>query len=347
MSVNNSSNQVRFAIAFFTTLGLVLLTTALINAVVNPYAIYPTQWFPPVAVNDLDRAVDMLQNPALEPQLVVFGSSRSSRLRPRDLECYSGLTSANASFSNATPDSYYALASYMLDIKPSPKMMIIGVDVEAFQPPEKFGDRLGNVPRLQKYLRPNRLEGTWFDATQLFSFAQLSDSVRDVQHTLQPTPAADANTSPQDKTDNAPPLKIIENSEESTPKRAIQSYEKRFGDYTALSQDQKDYFEALVKLATDKHIALKIFITPLSPTLIDDLTRQGMYPQRHLDVRNWLTQLRGKYPFEFYDLSTIDTFGGNDKDFYNLAHINDVNSARLIGVLFSESGRAAQCAPKK
>ncbi len=331
----------RFVVVFLGTVLVLLLGAAAVNAAVNPYAIYPTRWFPPAAGNDLDRALRLLENPQLQPELVVFGSSRSSRLRPKDLECFSGLTSANAAFSNATPDAVYALAHFMLDTKPAPKTMILGVDVEAFQDAAKFGDRLASVPRLGKYLKADSVQQYWFDGTQLLSFGQLNDSVRVLQHTVE------ANLPQQTVSeDNAPPLQIIENRDEDTPKKALTSYQKRFVNYPAPDAQQLEYFRSLVQLASDKHIHLKIFITPLSPTLTEVLNKQGIYPKRLAQVDQWLRELQGQYPFEFYNFSTIQAFGGNDKDFYNLAHIDDVNSARLIGAMYTEAGRAAQCAPK-
>lgn len=358
----------RFTITFLGTVFLLLAAAAAINYFVNPYAVYPTRSLAPVSGNDLERALRELEDPAAQPELVVFGSSRSFRLRPQDLECYSGLRSANQAYTGATPEGYFALASYLVENKPAPKMMIVGVDVEAFQPDAKRGDKIQSIPRLQRYLNGlSRLENLWLDVTNLVSYSQLNDAARAVARSvgIEPDPVASleqawqtfVNALMPDKTANAAPTKqtepksqrpakTVENRAELSPELVMEHYQNRFRGYTSLSTEEQGYFEALLRLAREKNIPAKVFITTLHPQLIEVLNKQGFYPKRYADVRGWLQGLSQQYAFEFYDFSTPDKFGGNAADFFNLSHIDEINSARLIGAMFPESGRAAQCAPQ-
>lgn len=356
-----------FTITFLSTVILLLGAAAAINYFVNPYAVYPTRSLAPVSSNDLERALRELEDPAAQPELVVFGSSRSFRLRTRDLECYSGLQSANQAYTGATPEGYFALASYLVENKPAPKMFIVGVDVEAFQPDARRGDKIQSIPRLQRYLNGmSRLENLWLDATSLVSYAQLDDAARTVALNIgmdanplarleqawqtwvnapAPDQTASAASTGQTKPKAQRPAKAVENRAELAPELVIAHYQNRFRGYTSLSTEEQDYFQALVRLARDKKVPTKVFITTLHPELIQVLTKQGFYPKRYADVRAWLQGLSQEYAFEFYDFSTPDKFGGNQTDFFNLSHIDEINSARLIGALFGESARAAQCAP--
>ncbi|MBI4670755.1 MAG: DUF1574 family protein [Chloroflexi bacterium] len=364
----------RFTVIFLGTLVLLLAAAATINYLVNPYAIYPTRSLAPVSSNDLERSLRELENPNHQPELVVFGSSRSSRLLPRDLECYSGLKSANQAYAGATPEGYFALASYMLENKPAPKMLLIGVDIEAFQIAAKFGDKVSAIPRLQRYLNgASQLQNWWLDATSLVSSAQLNDSARVMARLYgadltQPTwldrnwkefvntlaPRKQAATTTQAKTASATPAptktprppKGTINRAEITPANVIKHYRNRFRDYTALSTEQQDYFQALIQLAYAKNIPVKVFITTLHPQLIAELNKQGFYPKRYADVRAWLKKLSQAYAFDYYDFSTPDKFGGNNTDFFNLSHVDEVNSARLIGAMFTGTGYAAKCLPQ-
>lgn len=354
----------RFAFIFFTTFIFALATAAGINYFVNPYAIYPPRWFTPVSSNGLERALRELENPAAQPALLVLGSSRSSRLRPQDLECYTGLTSMNAAYAGATPEGYFALAAYLAENKTPPKILLVGVDIEAFQIAAKFGDKVTGVPRLKRYLEDTDvLQEQWQDGTNLVSWAQLSDALRVVARvrgieTNQATPLDRAwnkmvNTlAPKKNATNAPkipkaqrPAKQVDNRAEITPALVIQHYQNRFSGYTALSTEQQTYFEDLLKLARAHEIEVKLFITTLHPDLIKVLDKQGFYPKRYADVRAWLAQLKQTYAFDYYDFSTPDKFGGNTQDFFNLSHIDETNSARVIRALFPDAAPAAQCAP--
>jgi hypothetical protein len=57
--------------------------------------------------------------------------------------------------------------------------------------------------------------------------------------------------------------------------------------------------------------------------------------------------LKQQYPFEYHDFSTPDKFGGTLTDFFNLAHIDETNSARLIAALFQDTPHPLNCAPNK
>lgn len=353
----------RFVIVFCSAALLLLAAAAAVNYVVNPYAIYPPRWFTPVSGNDLERALRELESPTARPELVVFGSSRSSRLRPADLECYTGLTSVNAAYAGATPEGYFALASYLVENKPPPKMIIVGVDIEAFQIAAKFGDKVAGVPRLKRYLQDtNALQETWLDGTNLVSWAQLDDSLRALARVFgldpnQTTPLERAwknmvnalapKQKANDQTARARAQRRQQrraaNRAEISPALVTEHYQNRFNAYTALSDEQVQYFEALLRLAREKNIAVKLFVTTLHPQLIEVLNKQGFYPKRFADVQRWLTQLQPTYGFAYYDFSTPAKFGGNTQDFFNLSHIDETNSARVIGAMFPE--RKAQCAP--
>lgn len=355
----------RFAVVFFSTLIFLLAAAAAVNYFVNPYAIYPPRWFTPASGNDLERALRDLESPDAHPELIVFGSSRSSRLRPQDLECYTGLTSANAAYAGATPEGYFALASYLVENKTTPRMMIVGVDIEAFQIAALFGDKVTGVPRLKRYLQGGNVwEETWLDGTNLVSWAQLDDALRVVIRALgqdpnQATPldhawknlvntlAPKKNARGETKIPKSQrPAKLVENRAEISPALVTKHYQNRFRGFTSLSTEQQGYFEALLKLARAKNIPVKLFITTLHPQLIQVLTKQGFYPKRYADVRAWLESLRQEYPFDLYDFSTPDKFGGNTKDFFNLSHIDETNSARVIRAMFPDAANAAQCAPQ-
>lgn len=354
----------RFVIVFFGTVVLLLAAAAAANYVVNPYAIYPSRWFTPASGNDLERALRELENADASPELIVLGSSRSSRLRANDLKCYTGLSGMNVAYAGATPEGYFALASYLIENKTPPKMILVGVDIEAFQIAAEFGDKVTGVPRLKRYLQDTHvLQETWTDGTNLVSWAQLSDSLRVITRALglnpnQTTPldtawnnmvntlAPKKNARGETKIPKSQrPAKQVDNRSELSPALVLRHYQSRFRDYTSLSTEQQRYFESLMKLARAKNIPVKIFITTLHPQLIEVLNKQGFYPKRYADVRAWLTQLSQTYAFEYYDFSTPDKFGGNNKDFFNLSHIDETNSARVIQAMFPDAARVTHCAP--
>lgn len=354
----------QFVFTFLLTLGLALGAIAALNFFVNPYALYPPQWLPPLTVNDVARSLHEMEQPGYSPELVVFGSSRSSRLTVSDLKCYSGYESANQAYSGATPAGNYALASYLLENKPAPKMFIIGVDVESFNADASFADRASHVVRLQKYLEGySELETAWRDYSSLFSAGQFSDSFSSLAHAVgwQPDNPLDrawvsgvAALLPNDpgvqrRAQRAlrvqAPDAAPRDRSQIDPEDTLHRYENRFRQYKALSPEQERYFELLLKLAHDHQVEVKLFITTMHPRLIELLNKQGNYPARHAEVIAFLRQLRQSYPFELYDLPTPATFGGNNKDFFNLAHIDEKNSARVIALLFSDRGRSAVCGP--
>lgn len=352
----------RFLRVFGLTLVAALGAIAVLNLVVNPYALYPSRFFPPLTVNDLDRSLQELAKPEAQPELVVFGSSRSARLQPPDLECYSGMVSANQAYSGSTPGGVYALASYLVDNKPTPKLFIIGVDVEGFNPEASFADTASHVTRLQKYLAGSgQLESLWQDYSSLLSIGQLSDTLG----VLRRAAAVQVPRNPLDKlwvdavttllAEHPALQRMVRRAYKTrTPKNAgvalqldpdetKQVYQTRFRQYKELSPEEKTYFESLLRLAQDHGIQVKLFITTLHPSLIQVLNKQGNYPKRHAEVVSFLEGLKSRYAFEFYDFSTPDTFGGNNEDFFNLAHIDEKNSARLIAALFSDKDRGAAC----
>jgi hypothetical protein len=336
---------------FFLALGIPLALIAALNFIVNPYGLYPTQIFPAISVNDLDTALRDLERPENEPQVVVLGSSRSRQLLARDLECNTGLPSANAAYQGATPQGYSALAAFLLKTKqPLPRMLIIGLDVEAFHNANLFGDKVSQVPRLQKYLSDfSRVQSIWLNATSLVSVGQLSDSLREVQYQyltrpgirLNPFTVAAASGKASNPTQDLPAEGLLRPDQEE-----INNYLARFNNYTALDEEQQGYFETLLSNAQRNHVRIKIFVTPMHPRLLEALNQQGYYPKRYKDVQAYIQQLRTRYPFEFYDFSRPDSFGGTDTDFVNLSHINADNGTRLIAALFEGDPLAKPCAPR-
>jgi hypothetical protein len=327
----------RFVQGFVLTLGLLLASAAALNYVVNPYALYPLQLFVPASANALESSLREIEKPQFQPQLVVLGSSRSARLRPADLDCFSGMTSANTAYAGGTPQGYYALTAYLLEHKPKPKLLIVGLDVEAFKADAKFADRIANVPRLRRYVDSASLaQALWMDATNLVSLAQVTDSLRVVAQALWEPNAGAAEL--------ARKVESSENRREATPAETIAHNLGRYAGYTTLSPEEEAYLEALLRLAQEQGIQVKLFITTMHPQLVEALNRQGLYPARLSEVRALLRGLQARYAFTVHDFSTPDKFGGNNSDFFNLSHIDEVNSARLIGALFAEQDRAALCA---
>lgn len=51
---------------------------------------------------------------------------------------------------------------------------------------------------------------------------------------------------------------------------------------------------------------------------------------RHERFVAYLSSLRGRYAFEFVDLTRVESFGGDPDDFCDGVHIKEANARRII-----------------
>ena len=126
------------------------------NYVINPLGLYAPKVFPPLVRTSRSDKLELIHNFSPKPEAVVLGSSRAMQISPAVVQRLTGLPGFNLAVDSARTEDYYALVRRLVEGEGArPRLLLIGVDVEAFHDHVAPDDRLLALPALTTYLNGN------------------------------------------------------------------------------------------------------------------------------------------------------------------------------------------------
>jgi hypothetical protein len=322
----------KFTKSFFIVVAIGLISLAAFNFIINPMDYYPPRIVPPAVWDARDIKTRLLSTVRPKPRILILGSSRAMKLDPALVTQITGEPAFNATVESAMAEDYYAMLRYAVEQKGiDPKLVIIGIDLESFHNHTATDGRLLMSGSLRRYLKGENRKIPWKEFTMLFTASQTYYSIVCLQHALSGVPPEEST-----RFDSNGYLHYVKwEAERQTGHYDLEGkfektradYISRFDRFTGVSPDRLDYLRRTLEYCRAHHIAVRLYITPISPGLAESLRPYG-YFQRRQEV---ITAVRSLLqPGEkLYDFSDIASFSGNPAHFFDAAHIDERNSALL------------------
>ena len=311
-------------------LGL-LLAIAALNFLVNPMGLYLPHLLPPVTWNMRAIKPELLRKADPKPQVLILGSSRSMQISPAEVQKLTGLPAFNAAVESAMAEDDYAMLRYAVERAGiAPRLVILGVDVEAFHNRLPIEDQALEAEAFRGFL-PGSGFSAWKKFYKLFVVQQTRLSLRSLRVRL-------TGRFPQRFSfDGDGYLHYGDYERERATghydldtkiQRDVAQYVARSAGYTAISPERRKYLEELLQYCQGRGIEVVIWVTPLGPRLLESLGPRG-YSQREGEVVAMLQDLGAKYGAAVYDFSSVEKFGGDPNGFWDGAHMTEPNNARV------------------
>lgn len=325
-----------FTQTFLASVLSLLTGVALLNFLVNPMSLYRTRLFPAVLMNSRADKVVLLQHAVNKPSVLIVGSSRAMKISPSEVEKATGLPAFNAAVDSAMAEDYYAMVRFAEENAAlNLRMVIIGLDVEAFHNAKPEDERILAVPALRHYVGVSGRGHDWNAFTKLFERQQTMLSFHSVRAMLQHNSQVNSHFEADgylrydkwEKDRQAELFNLQANINDS-----ISEYRSRFQAFSELSSRRLTYFERTLRYCKEHGIAVLIFVTPLHPDVIASLPN---YEPRHRELQAAIQPMCKKYSVPLLDFSDISAFDGSPKYFYDGAHVDERNAQLMVNHLFA------------
>ncbi|PWA11780.1 hypothetical protein DCC39_09060 [Pueribacillus theae] len=318
-----------------------------LNYAVNPLGKYKSHVLPSLVWTGRSDKAALLENFEENPDVLILGSSRSMKLDPDFIKKKTGLTSFNAGVNSAQAEDYYVMLRYALeDLKVKPKIILLGIDVEAFHNTAPIDERLLFNNTLAKYLKKEDKVSLKDKLTALLSYDETAGTVRSLYYAATDYP--DPSTS-YDKNGflhySKKEDKVTEDNYDAKIEDYIEKYRDRFKGYTRLSENRQEYFTDFLRIAKENDIEVVSFITTLHDDLINDLRKTRGYDEISQKLVAYLNDLEAEYNnFTFENFDRVKKYDGSLTAFYDGAHIQEKNANLITEKLLKKIPKEKQTA---
>ncbi len=328
-----------FVQRFLIVLVAVVAAIGLLNFLVNPEGIYATRLLPPVTWNTRPAKAELLVRDNPKPEALLLGSSRLMTIPPSEVERLTGLKTFNAAVNAAYTEDFYVLLRYAVEHGVQPKLVLIGLDAEAFHDREPENDYLLQPNDLGALLQKGERRGEgWREFTMLFTGYQTKLSFVSLYDRLggKKVNAVDFNADGSLRVDPWLRQRAAGNYDlEKKIQGTAAEYTPRYKSYTGVSPARLDYLAQTLRYAREHGARVIVFATPVHPELERTLAAYG-YEQRKSEAYAAARQVCAENGAEFLDFTTPESFGGSPEDFYDGVHMDATNAPRLIGAVLQQ-----------
>jgi hypothetical protein len=323
---------------FFITLASIVLLSAILNFVVDPFAIYGTGIFDSIEFNRYQHKYNLFRDFEPKPSALVIGSSRVTFLDPQLIEELTGERCFVWGCPDVRMEVEYAMLRIALEEFNAPiKLLIIGVEPEVFHPTKPLHPEVKIIDEYTKYFD----KAAWWSKfsekfSRLFTIEQTAASITVLVRTIQGRESERVFDFRQDGF----PL-LPDNVYAEAPERireGILDYPLHgFGleEFTGLSEQRKHYFEEILRICDERGIKVYAIMTPLHPDLVRRFTELGAKPIFD-ETAEYVSGKVGEIGGVFRDYTTIESFGGSPDYFLDAYHVTPPNGDILLGDLFSD-----------
>lgn len=335
--MNSPGASRAFCVRFGAITGLTLVGLAAVNFWVDPYGQYGTRLLSPLVQTPRLQKVQFLKQMQSPPEALVLGSSRVLKLEPDYLQQTIGYRFFNAGVNQAKPEDILAFFRYFQTrFATVPRMLIVGLDVNAFNSADPPDARLLATPELVNEIPEairfsDRLQ-RW---QELISWQQTKMSFRSI--CLQVGAAEPLEPLESFRKDGVIVYHQREKqlSEGTYDFQAALEYNKKeyrhlFRVFERLSPMRCRTFDALVEECRSGRCQLVVFLTPLHPELSRYLSAHTDYQERKSEVLTYLQKFAESRDLTLVDLSEISSFSADPSQFVDGIHPLELNTRRMI-----------------
>jgi hypothetical protein len=230
-----------------------------------------------------------------------------------------------------TEDDYVMLRYAVERADARPRLLLIGVDVEAFHNARPSNVALAISDELSELAPGGSRLSQWKKFTRLYSWEETKLTWRSLRRAVVGYPTT------WNRFDADGYLHYVlyerERAEGKYPlDRRIDAmaadYVARFQGYTQLDAARVGYLEDILQYARARNMRVVLFITTLHPRVIEAVNSKR-YAARYAEVKVLLDRLGRQYGAEVYDFTSTDKFGGQNDWFYDGSHIDERNADLL------------------
>lgn len=290
-------------------------------------------------------------------ELLIIGSSTSWPLSTRLAEeC--GFSAFNFSVESANAEDWYCITRFVFDRAVRlPRMVVLGIDIEAFSDFNPIDPRLEKCSFLNPYLEPggdkeagpSADEGVEEDRIKMMlrSLRSFDTEKLDGYEYGFHEKSGDfvyLSDEPQlRKFNQRRPMALAD------PKDRDQLYLLRYQGFSGLSQKRISYFHEMLTCCRDRGVSVRIFIPPIHRDLRRFLSENTTYLDRKREFLSVVADVTRASEAEIalYDYSDVRDFNGHSADFRNAAHAGAYNCSLILRELLYDAGGNQACFPER
>jgi hypothetical protein len=328
---------------------LLLVSVMAFNYILNPLGIYPTSYFQPVVLNHDTTYLfktNLYDNMNPPPEIVVLGSSRSFTVPPAHITQVTGLPALNASVHGGSLSDFLQFTRHMVDEGHPPRVIIIGLSTELIvrkgrQQKQAAAPSTRKNKKVRTPSSTERILGTStyrsineFKADlshdvdlvrQLVSWYQTEQSIRQLEKELKGRAARNYRF---DK-DGLTHFRTRRSLDKSVQYYiANEFWGGLFSTVDEIDPGGVDMLETLLELCRENDIKVIIYLPPWHPKMLAVYEQQN-FPRLKAEYLDLLASLQDEYDLTVHDMTTVESFGGDETMFIDGVHPSE-DAARLI-----------------
>lgn len=314
-----------------------------VDIAVDPTQTWGTGLFAPLTWTARAQKVELLtRTSTTKPELLVLGSSRAMKVEPRRLAKRFGLAAFNAAVNSARTEDYVAMLRYATEeVGLSPKVIVLGVDIEAFHETLPVDHRLATSRELSPKVPDLNRFAIWVDGiADATTVDHLMLSIRSIRYTVSKNrPAAKYRFDDDgwiDYLDWDPAVDKGTHDLATEVERTRLIYLDRFKNFDKPGDGRIAHFEQFLAICRERTIRVYAYTTTLHPKVIASLEQHTSYRAVSEAVQRILQSAHDRGDLVFFEASTIDRFGGDPALFYDGAHMQVENERRMLDKLFAK-----------
>lgn len=333
-----------FSGTFLFTVFFAVLCYFVTVTIVNPRGVFWGRSFPQVMPNTRALKLDFLQkyNRDGAVDLVVLGSSRSTKLSPVLLETLTGQRTFNAGVFSGGPNDYLSLYRVMKQRGIVPKTLVVGLDAEALDPatapapdfesnfPLKSALN-GTVPTL-----PARMwHWAWLYKESLnpYYIKNISESI---WLWFKPRPRLFEFQSDGHEEDQTLDVQIQSGVYPYAEKvgQCESSLQSKFADFQEASPELERNLKQLLSEAAIDKVRVVLWITPMHPKALSKILNEPQAARNFQNAETHLTEIGAMFNLPVRNLTDSRSFGGNSDTWYDCVHYSQIDADRIAKALF-------------
>jgi hypothetical protein len=334
---------------------LLLIGVMVFNYILNPLGIYPTSYFEPLVLNHdttyryKTNLYDSMNPP---PEVVVLGSSRAFTVSPAYITEITGLSAFNASVHGGGVGDFIQFTRHMVDEGHPPRVIIVGLATELMVHKSRPSQQ-ANAPASPKKKAKSdpslaeRLLGT--DAyrslnefradlshnidlvRQLAAWYQTEESIRQLKLEFNGRPRAFYRID----TDGLVHFKRPQLEKMVQANIADPLWGELFSRYDEVDKGALTVVKNLLALCRKNHIQVIFYLPPYQPQMLAIYDQQN-FPRLKAEQLELLASLQDKYDFTVYDMTTVESFGGDETMFIDGVHPSEDASRLILDILLKD-----------
>jgi hypothetical protein len=339
-----TGNVRRFVLVTLAAAAALLLAVLTFDVVVDPWGGLGTGVFPSLVPTDRPAKVALVERLRKAPQVVIFGSSRALKLDPAYLEEKIGERGFNAAVSDGSPEDAWAFLNLIHSRFPrAHPHFVYMLDVEAFRSTPDPG--VLDAPQLARSISfERRWSARAHGILPLLSWKGLRASIRVFRKTEFGSGIRLRNTVFAPDGFRRLDIHDIARASGSSLAEELRASESLYAWvyrrlYHGLSPTQQRYFRDTVAKMNAWGAPPVVVLTPIHPAMRKALGPLG-WNVRYRQVRTYLRELAARYRFSLVDMTSLSSFGGSPRLFYDGFHLTVPNMHRLVDELVRKERRA-------